>query len=64
MIEGLCYKLQMMGIPVIGATSVICDNESVVKNSTALESTLKKQHNAIAYHHAHEAQAAGIIRVA
>jgi hypothetical protein len=64
MIEGLRYKLRMLGIPLIGATSVFCDNESVVKNSTAPESTLKKRHNAIAYHRAREAQAAGIIRVA
>jgi hypothetical protein len=64
MIEGLRYKLRMLGIPMAGATSVFCDNESVVKNSTAPESTLKKHHNAIAYHCAREAQAAGIIRVA
>jgi hypothetical protein len=44
MIEGLCYKLQMMGIPLIGSTSVFCDNESVVKNSTAPESSLKKRY--------------------
>ena len=61
MIEGLRYKLWMMGIPVNGPTSVFCDNESVVKNSTAPESMLKKRHNAISYHHAREAQAAGII---
>jgi hypothetical protein len=42
-----------------GPTSVFCDNESVVKNSTAPESILKKRHNAIAYHRAREAQAAG-----
>ena len=64
MIEGLRYKLRMMGIPLTGPTSVFCDNESVVKNSTTPESTLKKRHNAIAYHRAREAQAAGIIRVA
>jgi hypothetical protein len=64
MIEGLRYKLRMMGVPLIGATAVFCDNQSVVKNSTAPESTLKKRHNAIAYHRASEAQAAGIIRVA
>jgi hypothetical protein len=34
-IEGLPYKLRMMGIPMSGPTSVFCDNESVVKNSTA-----------------------------
>jgi hypothetical protein len=64
MIEGLRYKLRMMGIPILGPTSVFCDNESVVKNSTTPESTLKKRHNAIAYHRAREAQAANIIRVA
>jgi hypothetical protein len=35
-----------------------------VKNTTAPESVLKKHHNAIAYHRAREAQAAGFIRVA
>jgi uncharacterized protein with PIN domain len=64
MIEGLCYKLRMMGIPLNGPTSVFCDNQSVVKNTTAPESVLKKRHNAIAYHRAREAQAAGIICVA
>jgi hypothetical protein len=64
MIEGLRYKLRMLGIPLAGPTSVFCDNESVVKNSTAPESQLKKRHNAIAYHRAREAQAAGFIRVA
>jgi hypothetical protein len=63
MIEGLRYKLRMLSILLTGVTSVFCDNELVVKNSTALESTLKKHHNAIAYHHAREAQAAGIICV-
>ena len=63
-IEGVRYKLRMMGIPLNGPTSVFCDNQSVVKNTTAPESVLKKRHNAIAYHRAREAQAAGIIRVA
>ena len=64
MIEGLRYKLRMMGIPINGSTAVFCDNQSVVKNSTAPELVLKKRHNAIAYHRAREAQAAGIIKVA
>ena len=33
-------------------------------NTTRPESTLKKKHNAIAYHRAREAQAAGIVRIA
>ena len=54
----------MLGIPLNGPASVFCDNQSVVKNTTAPQSVLKKRHNAIAYHRAREAQAAGIIRVA
>jgi len=64
MIEGLRYKLRMMGIEVDGSTDVFCDNESVVKNSTRPESALKKKHNAISYHRVREAQAAGIVRIA
>jgi hypothetical protein len=33
MIEGLHYKLRMMGIPVAGATNFFCDNKLVVKSS-------------------------------
>jgi hypothetical protein len=64
MVKGLRYKLRMMGVQVIGPTNVFCDNESVVKNSTKPESTLKKKHNAIVYHRVREAQAAGIVRIA
>jgi hypothetical protein len=64
MVEGLRYKLRMMGVQVDGPTNVFCDNESVVKNSTKPESTLKKKHKAIAYHRVREAQAAGIVRIA
>jgi hypothetical protein len=61
--EELRYKLRMMGIPFDETTTIYCDNEAVVKNTTAPESTLKKKHNAICYHRAREAQAAGFIRV-
>jgi hypothetical protein len=64
MIKGLRYKLRMIGVQVDGPTNVFCDNESVVKNSTRPESTLKKKHNAIAYHRVREAQAAGVVRIA
>jgi hypothetical protein len=63
-IEGLRYKLRMMGVPLDGETNVFCDNEAVFKNSSVPESTLKKKHNAIAYHRTREAQAAGIVRIA
>jgi hypothetical protein len=61
MIKGLCYKLQMMGIPVAGTTNFFCDNKLVVKSTVRPESMLKKKHNAIAYHRVREAQAADII---
>jgi hypothetical protein len=64
MIGGLRYKLRMMGILVAGVTNFFCDNKSVVKSSVRPESTLKKKHNAIGYHHVHEAQAPDIIQVA
>ena len=41
-----------------------CDNEGVVKNTTVPESTLKKKHNAIAYHFVREAAAGGWIEIA
>ena len=64
MVEGLRYKLRMMGVDIDGPTYVFCDNEGVVKNATKPESTLKKKHNAIAYHRVREAQAAGVIKLA
>jgi hypothetical protein len=63
LIEGLRYKLRMMGVELDESTTIFCDNEAVVKSTTAPESTLKKKHNAICYHRAREAQAAGYIRL-
>jgi hypothetical protein len=64
MVEGLRYKLRMMGVTIDGPTNLFCDNDSVVQNSSNPESTLKKKHNAIAYHRTREAIAAGTIRMA
>jgi hypothetical protein len=50
MIKGLCYKHRMMGVPIEEVTKIYCD-KSVVKSSTRPESTLKKKHDAITYHH-------------
>jgi hypothetical protein len=63
MIEGLRYKLRMFGIPIDGPTSVYCDNQAVVLNTTVPEAQLKKKHNAIAYHRVREAVAAGTIQI-
>jgi hypothetical protein len=57
------YKLCMMGIPIQGPSQLLCDNKSVVLNIALPYSTLKKKHNAIAYHRVHEAIATQIIKV-
>lgn len=50
LLEGLCYKLRMFGVPLEGAVNTFCDNSSVVTNATIPTSTLKKKHNSIAFH--------------
>ena len=64
LIEGLRYKLRMFGIPIRGPTNIYCDNDAVVKNVANPESTLKKNHNSIAYHRVREEIASGTVRVA
>ena len=61
--EALRYKLRTFGIPINGPSEILCDNRSVVINSSVPTSVLNKRHNAICYHRVREAQAAGIIRV-
>jgi len=63
LVEGLRYKLRMMGVPLDGHTHVLADNQSVVKNSSIPESTLKKKSNSIAYHYVRERAAAGVIHI-
>jgi hypothetical protein len=54
----------MLGILLDGPDTLYVDNMSVVMNTSAPESTLKKKSNAIAYHHVREGVAADIIRIA
>jgi hypothetical protein len=63
-IEGLRYILRMMGVPIENPANVFCENQSVSNFCSFPESTLKKKHNAIAYHRVREAQASRTIRVA
>ena len=58
------FKLRMMGFTIDGPAVLLVDNEAVVKNTLLPSSTLKKKHNAIAYHKVREAVAAGIVKVA
>ena len=63
LVEGLRYKLRMMGIPIDGPCYVKADNLSVVRNSSQRESTLKKKSNSIAFHYVRERAAARNISV-
>ena len=62
-VEGLRYKLRMMGVPLDGPAHIKADNMSVIKNSSIPESTLKKKSNSIAYHYVRERIAAGVANV-
>jgi hypothetical protein len=58
-LQGLCYKLPMMGIPLTGPSYIFADNKSQVTSSTIPELTLKKNCNSICYHVVQESVAMG-----
>ena len=49
-IQGLSYKLRMMGITYEGPAYIYGDNQSVLANTTVPDSTLKKKSASLAYH--------------
>ena len=55
--KGLRYKLRIFGVSIDGTTSVMCDNQSVMKNATVPTSMLSKKHNSICYHKVRESVA-------
>ena len=59
----LRFKLREMGVGFYETSTILCDNEAVVKNMQLPSSTLKKKHNACAYHRCREMIAASIARV-
>lgn len=62
-IVALRYKLRMFGVPIDGPTKVLCDNQSVVNNSSKIDSVLNKKHSSIAYHAVRWAVAASVMIV-
>ena len=62
-VTSLRYKLRMFGVPIDEPTNVLCDNLSVVYNSSKTESTLNKKYNAIVYHAVRWVVATRVIRV-
>ncbi len=49
-LQGLCYKLCIIGIPLTGPSFIYADNKLQVTNSTIPELTLKKKCDSICYH--------------
>ena len=56
------YMLRSLGVKVTEPSCILCDNRSVILNTTIPESLLKKKHVVISYHTAREATAAGIAK--
>ena len=63
LVQGLRYKLRMMGCPLEGPTHIKADNMSVVHNCSKPTSTLKKKSNSVAFHYARERCAADVCSV-
>jgi hypothetical protein len=61
LVEGLRYKLRMMGCPLDGVTCILVDNMSVVHNCTKPKSVLEKKSCSIAFHYCHERIAAQVV---
>ena len=49
-VQGLCYKIRMMGIPCETPCLVYGENQSMLVNATRPESQLRKKSCSIAYH--------------
>jgi hypothetical protein len=61
-IMDLRLSLRYLGVPLEGPSWMFGDNLSVIKSSTIPSSTLKKRHNALAYHRVREAIACKIVK--
>ena len=53
-LQGLRYKLRVMGIPRFSPSYIYGDNMSVIHNSFKPESVLRKKSNLVCYHAVHE----------
>ena len=66
-VEHLRFKLRMFGVPIYDngePTHILCDNDSVVNNTSKVESSLNKKHSYIAYHFYRWNVAAGVCKIA
>ena len=53
----------MFGVIIVGPENVLCDYQSVVNNTSKLESILNRKHSSISYHAVKWSVAEGIMRV-
>ena len=53
----------MMGVPLHGATNVVCDNKYIVDSACKSEPTLKKNNISLIYHKCREIFAVGMIKI-
>ena len=60
-VEGLIYKLRMLGVPLEGPARFFCDNEAVVKSGSYPKIMLLKKTASIAFHQIREAVASSKI---
>jgi hypothetical protein len=58
-LQGMHYKLWMMGVGVSGPSYIYGVNMSVIHNTQWPKSTLKKKSNSVCYHAVHESVAMG-----
>ena len=66
-VEHLRFKLRMFGIPIHDdddPTHILYDNNSVVTNTSNVESSLNKKHSSIAYHFSRWNVAEGVCQIA
>ena len=66
-VEHLRFKLRIFGVPIYDngePTHILCDNNSVVTNTSNVESSLNKKHSSIAYHFSRWNVAAGVCKIA
>ena len=65
-VEHLRFKLRIFGVPIYDngePTHILCDNNSVVTNTSNVESSLNKKHSSIAYYFSRWNVAAGVCKI-
>ena len=62
-IKTLSYKLRLFGVPIDSPTDVSCNNQSVVNNTTNIESNLNNNLNSLDFHTVQWVVAANILRL-